>query len=188
MGSWKKEDTQCLLPPEELIFPEVSLGPQLLEGELGALAQEQVLVVHRDLLPPCSTRQRLRHNLGLGDVGHVVPGREREERARVGGFIPGQSWFSHSGTLKGPPNHLHFFSSSTGLRISIILTLKQGNKAPKNSIQFNYSCDSGNVSGHLVCPSASQMRHSYGDVMLAEGKQQQNNPNMSFEIHQIQSL
>lgn len=35
----KKEDTQCLLPPEELIFPVVSPGPQLLEGELRALAQ-----------------------------------------------------------------------------------------------------------------------------------------------------
>lgn len=136
MESWKKEDTQFLLPPEELIFPEVSLGPQLLKGELGALAQEQVLVVHWDLLPPRGTRRRLRHNLGLGDVGHVVPGREREETARLGGFIPGESSLSHSGTLKGPPNHLHFLSSSTGLGTSSIQTLKQGNKTPKSKIKF----------------------------------------------------
>lgn len=120
MESWEKEDTQCLLPPEELIFPEVSLGPQLLEGELGARAQEQVLVIHGDLLPARGARRRLRSNLGLGDVGDVVPGREREKRARLGDFVPGQSWFAHRGTLEGPPNHLHFFSSSTGLRTGSI--------------------------------------------------------------------
>lgn len=137
MESWEKEDTQCLLPPEELIFLEVSLGPELLEGELGALAQEQVPVVHGDLLPPSGARRRLRSNLGLGDVGDVVPGREREERARIEGFIPAESLFSHSGILKGPPSHLHFFSSSTGLRTSSIQTLKQGNKThiDKNLIQ-----------------------------------------------------
>lgn len=114
MESWEKEDTQCLLPPEELIFLEVSLGPELLEGELGALAQEQVPVVHGDLLPPSGARRRLRSNLGLGDVGDVVPGREREERARIEGFIPAESLFSHRALRKGHPATYTSFPAAQG--------------------------------------------------------------------------
>lgn len=80
IARWKERNTPFLLPPEALILLEVSLGSQLLKGKFRAFTDEQVLIIHCNLLTLNTSRGWLRTDFRFGDVCNILSVRKNTEK------------------------------------------------------------------------------------------------------------